>query len=133
MCYKLFMACSRKFFTQAENILLISPFYYKMLLLVSSLLLFSYFQHKYSTKKTKAMLLTTEMLYNLLKWWIKLKLPVKAKWKAILFAIFIAAIEKQPNSWTACSLQFISIYNNWEGALISNNIKMNCSSKFKAF
>lgn len=52
------------------------------------------------------------MLYNLLKWWIKLKLPVKAKWKAILFAIFIAAMEKQPNSWTACCLQFISIHGN---------------------
>lgn len=84
MCYKVFMIFSRNFFTQAENILLISPFYCKKLLLVSSLLLFSYFQHKHNGGKKgrerKAVwrqLHTTEMLYNLIKWWIKLKLAVR--------------------------------------------------------
>lgn len=124
--YKLFIMYSRKFFTPAENILLISPFYYNLLLLGSSLRLFSYFRHKYSTERDKGKLHTAEMLYNLLKWWIKLKLPVKAKWKAILFAIFIAAMEKQPNSWTAGTL-FIGILSNQRQCWVSKDTGMNCT------
>lgn len=126
-CYKLFIMYSRKFFTPAENILLISPFYSNLLLLGSSLRLFSYFRHKYSTERDKGNLHTAEMLYNLLKWWIKLKLPVKAKWKAILFAIFIAAMEKQPNSWTACCLRFIDIHSNQRKCWMSKDTRMNCT------
>lgn len=76
------MTCSRKFFTQAENILLISPFYYKMLLLVSSLLLFSYFQHKYSAQKDKGNAANNWNVIQFAKMMNKIKTACQSKMKS---------------------------------------------------
>lgn len=70
------------------------PFYYKTLLLVSSLLLFSYFQHKYSTKKTKAMLHTTEFA----KMMNKIKTAYQSKMKSNFVSNFHSSSGKAAKS-----------------------------------
>lgn len=80
--YKLFMMCSRKFFTLAENILLISPFYYNLLLLGSSLWLFSYFRHKYSAEKDKRQAAYSWNVIQFVKMMNKIKTACQSKMKS---------------------------------------------------
>ena len=133
MCYKLFMTCSRKFFTQAENILLISPFYYKMLLLVSSLLLFSYFQHKYSAKKDKGNAAHNWNVIQFAKMMNKIKTACQSKMKSNFVCNFHSSYGKAAKFMNCMQSAVISIPITEEGALISNNIKMNCSLKLSIF